>query len=130
MESSTAKLPLLISGDGVMVPFRPFRGYPEGKTDWREVKVGIFARIHRYINTKGKPVTRLAQRRLVAVLGNIKEFQIRMELEAKKQNIENAEIAVWLSDGGRGFWGIFYELFAQYSHVFGVLDFYHAAQNL
>ena len=35
---------------------------------------------------------------------------------------------VWLSDGGRGFWRLFRERFA--GHAQGILDFYHAAQNL
>jgi len=128
MKAYIAQLPLLFGGDGVLVPLRPCGGSPEGKTDWREVKVGIFARLNRYINTKGKSVTRLIRRRLVAVLGDTDEFSIRMELEAKKQDLENAETAVWVSDGGRGFWRIFYDSFADCA--LGILDFYHAAQNL
>jgi hypothetical protein len=46
MEATTASLPLLIGADGVMVPFRPHGGQPNGRTVWREVKVGILVRLH------------------------------------------------------------------------------------
>jgi len=45
MEATTASLPLLIGADGVMVPFRPHGGQPNGRTVWREVKVGILVRL-------------------------------------------------------------------------------------
>jgi len=128
IEEDVAQMPLIIGGDGVNVPLRPCGSSPEGKTDWREVKVGVFARLYRYINKKGKDVTRLLKRRLVAVLGNKDDFGLRMELESKKQDIENTETVVWISDGGRGFWSIFHVIFA--AHAIGILDFYHAAQNL
>ncbi|MCI5210016.1 MAG: hypothetical protein D3910_14740 [Candidatus Electrothrix sp. ATG2] len=41
IELKFQKLPLIIGGDGVMVPFRPHTGSPKGKTAWREVKVDI-----------------------------------------------------------------------------------------
>ncbi len=128
MDTYIEQLPLLIGGDGVFVPLRQSEGSPEGKVQWREVKVGIFARLRQYVNTKGKPVTRLLKRRLVAVLGDKDDFRLRMELESKKQNIKIAETVVWISDGGRGFWNIFNKLFAV--SAIGILDFYHAAQNL
>jgi len=34
-------LPLAIGADGVMVPFRPVAKTPNGKTQWREIKVAI-----------------------------------------------------------------------------------------
>ena len=34
----------------------------------------------------------------------------------------------WISDGGRGFWTLYAARFADYAT--GILDFYHAAQNL
>lgn len=38
---------------------------------------------------------------------------------------------VWLSDGGKGFWRIFESwLKTAADKVIGILDFYHAAQNL
>ena len=43
IDKKLQKLPLVIGGDGVMVPFRPHTGSPKGKTAWREVKAGIFA---------------------------------------------------------------------------------------
>jgi hypothetical protein len=46
-------LPLLMGADGVMVPFRPEPGTPKGKTQWREVKIGIFARLQRGVNATG-----------------------------------------------------------------------------
>ena len=128
IDAETTALPLLIGGDGVMVPFRPEKGSPEGKTIWKEVKIGIFARLKQYVNTKKKLVTRLLRRRLVAVLGNKDEFAKRMELESKKQGIEKAETVMWISDGGRGYWNVFKKVFSKFA--IGILDFYHAAQNL
>jgi hypothetical protein len=128
MASELADLPLALSGDGVMVPLRPNGGRPEGKTQWREVKVGVLARLKSYRTRSGKVVTRLAQRRLVAVLGEIEEFKLRFGFEALRQDIRNARVVVWLSDGGRGFWRLYKECFRGYAQ--GILDFYHAAQNL
>ncbi len=58
-----------VEADGVMVPFRPNGGSPKGAIVWREVKIGVIARLDRVINRAGHHVTRLRQRRLVAVLG-------------------------------------------------------------
>jgi len=44
LNAAIRQLPLLLGGDGVMVPFRPQAGSAEGKNVWREVKVGIVAR--------------------------------------------------------------------------------------
>lgn len=128
MTAATRVLPLLIGADGVMVPFRPEDGTPKGKTIWREVKVGILARLGKRVTKAGKQVSQLTQRRLVAVLGNIDALRPRLWIEAVRQGILSSETVVWLSDGGRGFWRLFDERFAQYA--IGILDFYHAAQNL
>ena len=128
MEAGIEVLPLLIGVDGVMAPFRPEGGMPDGKTVWREVKVGVLARLGQRITKKGKKVTELKQRRLVAVLGDIDDLSPRLWLEAMQQGILSAPKVVWLSDGARGFWRLFDERFAQYAQ--GILDFYHAAQNL
>ncbi len=40
----------------------------------------------------------------------------------------SSQQVVWLSDGGRGFWRLFEARFAKYAT--GILDFYHATQNL
>jgi hypothetical protein len=125
--AEVAELPLLIGADGVMVPFRPEGGQPRGHTVWREVKVGILARLGRRANRTDKPVTQLV-RRLVAVLGDIDALQPRLWLEAVRQGMLTAKTVAWLSDGGRGFWRLFHDHFAQ--HAQGILDFYHAAQNL
>ena len=119
-------LPLVIGGDGVMVPFRPFEKSPKGKISWREVKVGIFARLKRMINDKGISIDRIVHKRLVAVLGDINIFQKCMELEAHKQQAKNTKTVAWISDGGRGFWTVFDNFFS--SFAIGILDFYHAAQ--
>ncbi len=128
MESTLADAPLALSGDGVMVPLRPHGGRPEGKIQWREVKVGVLARLRSYRNRHGKVVTRLAQRRLVAVLGEIDDFKVRFWFEALRQGIRSTKTVVWLSDGGQGFWGLYEEFLSGYGQ--GILDFYHAAQNL
>jgi hypothetical protein len=128
LETATKVLPLLIGADGVMAPFRPEAGTPKGKTVWREVKVGILARLDERITTTGKRVPQLVQRRLVAVLGDIDVFRSRLWLESVQQGLLSSRQVVWLSDGGRGFWRLFDECFASYAT--GILDFYHAAQNL
>jgi hypothetical protein len=128
IETEVAELPLLIGADGVMVPFRPDGGQPKGRAVWREVKVGILARLGRRVTKAGKPVTQLVRRRLVAVLGDIDALQPRLWIESVYQGILTAKTVVWLSDGGRGFWRLFRDQFE--THAQGILDFYHAAQNL
>ena len=128
LTAEQAALPLALGADGVMVPFRPEAGAPTGKTRWREIKVGVLARLSQHRTRTGQVVTRLAQRRLVAVLGDIKMLTPRLWLEAVRQGILRAPQVVWLSDGGRGLWRLFDERFAR--HATGVLDFYHVAQNL
>jgi hypothetical protein len=119
---------LLIGSDGVMVAFRPQSKTACGSTQWREVKVAIFARVSKSCTRAGKAVTRLYRHRVAAVLGNIDSLSERMWLEALKQGVKQTAQVVWLSDGGRGFWRIYDERFRPYA--IGVLDFYHAAQNL
>ncbi len=123
-DAALKSLSLLIGSDGVMAPFRPNGGSPTGKTKWREVKVGILARLGERTNgTK-----QLVQRRLVAFLGPVDDFAPRLWLEAVKQGITEAKYVAWLSDGGSGYWGVYHKYFAPYAT--GILDFYHAAQNL
>ncbi len=43
------------------------------------------------------------------MLGEIDQFKPRFWLEALRQGIRRAPEAVWLSDGGRGFWGLYDE---------------------
>jgi hypothetical protein len=74
LASELENTPLIISADGVMVPLRPKIGTAEGKTIWREVKVGILARYVKRITRQGKEVFQLQHRRLVAVLGKIEIF--------------------------------------------------------
>lgn len=128
MDATTASLPLLIGADGVMVPFRPNGGQPNGRTVWREVKVGILVRLHWRMTRTGKQVSQFVQRRLVAVLGSVDDLEPRLWLEAVQQGILGAGTVVWLCDGGRGFWRLFRDRLAGYA--IGILDFYHAAQNL
>jgi hypothetical protein len=120
--------PLVLGADGVMVPFRPMGGLPTGKTRWQEIKVGVLARLGQHRTRSGKGVTRLHQRRLVAVLGDIEALKPRLWLEAVRQGILGAPQVVWLSDGARGLWRLYEERLAVYA--VGILDFYHAAQSL
>ena len=128
LAAALGALPLALGADGVMVPFRPEGGKPQGKLRWREIKVGVLARLEQHRTRTGHLVTRLHQRRLVAVLGEIEWLTPRLWLEALRQGIKSAPQVVWLSDGGRGVWRLFEEQFA--GSATGVLDFYHAAQNL
>ena len=41
LAAEVAAAPMVLGADGVMVPFRPIRGQPTGKTQWHEVKVGV-----------------------------------------------------------------------------------------
>lgn len=128
LEQVSATLRLAIAADGVMVPFRPHRHSAKGKTQWREVKVGLFARLGARQTRSGQQVTRLAHRRLVAVLGDIESFIPLMRMEAHKQSMDSAPKVIWLSDGGRGFWRVYHQCFAHCA--IGILDFYHAAGHL
>lgn len=128
LAAATQVLPLLLGADGVMVPFRPKAGSAQGKTVWREVKVAILARLAHRLSRTGQQVAHLTQRRLVAVLGDIDALSARFWLEAVRQGVLRSPQVVWLSDGGRGFWRLFDDRFAPYA--IGILDFYHAAQNL
>jgi len=122
--------PLAIGADGVMAPIRPNKGTPAGKTLWREIKVGIMTRLTERMNRKGEPVAQLEQRRVAAVMGTVDEFMPVFQLEANKQSISQAERIVWLSDGGKGFWRIFESWLILLNNVTGILDFYHASQNV
>ncbi len=128
LDTRTAAQPLLIGGDGVMVPFRPTPGSPKGRVVWREVKVAILARLRRQTTRQGQAVSRLERRRLVAVLGDIDALAPRLWLEALRQGVASAPLVAWVSDGGRGFWRLFRERFEK--KATGILDFYHAAQHL
>lgn len=128
LTAAQAALPLALGADGVMVPFRPDAGAPRGKIRWREVKVAVLARLGQHRTRTGQIVTRLAHRRLVAVLGDIEALKSRLWLEALRQGIRSAPQVVWLSDGARGLWRLFDERFVDYA--MGILDFYHAVQQL
>lgn len=121
-------MPLLIAADGVTVPFRPQLQTPKGKIVWREIKVALLTRLGRHRKKTGETVTRLHQRRLVAVLGDINALKPRLQLEAFRQGITTAPEVAWISDGARGFWRLYQECFS--ARALGILDFYHAAQHL
>ncbi len=121
-------MPLVIAADGVTVPFRPQPQTPKGKIVWREVKVALLARLGQRQKRTGEIISRLHQRRLTAVLGDIDDLQSRLRLEALRQGMATARQVVWLSDGARGFWRLFQQCFAHCA--IGILDFYHAAQHL
>jgi hypothetical protein len=128
LDAAQAALPLALGADSVMVPCRPEAGQPVRKIQWRAIKVGVLARLGQHRTRTGQVVPRLQQRRLVAVLGDSEALKLRLWLEAVRQGIVTAPRVVWLSDGGRELWHLFEECFARYAT--GVLDFYHAAQNL
>jgi hypothetical protein len=128
LEAKIAQMTLAIGVDGVKVPLRPHPKTPQGKTCWREVKIAVLARLGQTLTRTGKTVTRLYQRRLVAVLGDLKALAPRLQLEAMRQGLEQAPQVVWLSDGAPGFWKLYQRYFA--AVAIGVLDFYHAAGHL
>lgn len=128
LDPTLEAMPLIIAADGVTVPFRSQSKTPKGKIKWQEVKVALLTRLGQHQTQKGKTVTRLYQRRLVAALGSIDNFKPRLRLEALRQGITTAPQVVWISDGARGFWRLYHECFAHCAT--GILDFYHAAQHL
>ena len=69
LTAELAALPLALGADGVMVPFRPTSGAPTGKIRWCAITVGVRTRLHQHRTRRGHAVTRLQQRRRVAVLG-------------------------------------------------------------
>jgi len=127
IDDALAALPLAIGADGVMVPFRPTPKTSVGAIQWREIKVGILARLGTRVTRAGETLPQLLRRRLVAVLGTIDDFIPPLQLEATRQGVDAATVVVWLSDGGRGFWRVYRTCFAT---AIGVLDFFHAASHL
>jgi hypothetical protein len=128
IDPALGNLPLVIAADGVSVPFRAQSRTPKGKIRFQEVKIAVLARLQSVQPRSAQAKTRLEQRRLVAVLGNIEALQVRLQLEALRQGITTAPQVVWISDGARGFWRLFQQHFA--GVAIGILDFYHAAQQL
>jgi len=57
----------------------------------------------------GKVITRLRQRRLVAVVGDIDARKPRVWLAAVRQSISTAPQVVWRSEGARGWWRLYEE---------------------
>ena len=108
------------------MPFRPQGGQPTGKTRWRESKGGGLARVRPHRTRTSTGVTRLHQRRWVAVVGDIEALQTRLWLEALRQGIRRAPQVVRLRDGARGVWRLCDERFVD--SALGLLDLYHAGQ--
>lgn len=128
MDRETAAMPLIITADGVSVPFRPNGGTPTGKKVFQQVKVAVLARLGTRLNRRGKFVSNWQRRRVIAVLGTLEALQSRLMLEATRQRMNQARQVVWLSDGAKGFWRLFETCLAH--TAIGILDFYHAAQHL
>ena len=64
----------------------------------------------------------------MACLGSIDDLGKRLWFEAVRGGVTTTKQVVFISDGARGFWRPFETHFA---HVaIGILDLYHAAQNL
>ena len=128
LEAMLEPMPLIITADGVTVPFRHLPKSPKGKVMWQEVKIALLARLGKHQTKAGATVSRLHQRRLVAVLGDINDLKSRVQLEALRQGVMTAAQVVWISDGACGFWRLYRECFAHCA--VGILDFYHAAQHV
>lgn len=107
LDQSLVALPLIIAADGVTVPFRPQPKTSTGKIVWQEVKVALLARFGQHQTQNNKTVTRLHQRRLVAVLGSIDNFKPRLQVEALRQGVKKAAQVAWISDGASGLWRLY-----------------------
>jgi len=123
-------LPLMIGADGVLVPFRPMAGTPKGKTGWQECKVGVLARLGERVSRAGRRITVLRQRRVAAVRGEVEKFEPLLWAEALRQGLRSAQNVAWISDGGVWLWNLLRRFRDQCPHIVGILDFYHASQNL
>ena len=102
LAAELAAAPLVVGADGVMGPLRPTGGQPTGKTPWHEVKGGVLARLRQHRTRTGKVITRLRQRRLVAVLGESEALTPRVWLAAVRQSSSTAPQVGWRSEGARG----------------------------
>ena len=128
LTAAQVALPLALGAEGVMMPCRSEGGQAQGKLRWRELKVGVLARLGQHRTRTGQVVTRRVQRRLVAGLGDMDALTPRLWLAALRQGIRSAPQVVWRRDGGRGVGRLDAECFA--GHARGILDLYHAAQQL
>lgn len=128
LDKKTAKLPLVVGADGVMVPFRPETNSAKGKTKWKEVKIGIFARLKKSKNKKGKKTSRAIHKRFVASFCGKSEFRHRMAVESRKHDFIRAKSTLWISDGAKDLWSIYEDFF--WHKCQGILDYYHLIQNL
>lgn len=124
-----AGMPLILGADGVMVPIRPNMGKPNGKTQWREVKVAILVRLGRRLTRTGRDICQKHQRRLVAGLGDIEALRPRLLLEALRARTALRERE---SSGLVTLDGVFGDCIRTVfpRSAIGIIDFYHAAQNL
>ena len=104
LAAALAAAPLVVGADGVRVPWRPMGGQPTGKTRWPAGKVGGLARWGQHRTRTGQVITRLRQRRRVAVVGDSDALKPRLGLEAVRQGLSTAPQVVWRSDGARGWW--------------------------
>jgi hypothetical protein len=57
----------------------------------------------------------------VALLGDINKFKPLLKLLSIKEGVTTARQVAWISDGGKGFWGVYNELFSKVAQ--GILDF-------
>ncbi len=129
------QLPMIMGADGVNAPFRVPQGEerPDGKrTIWKEIKVGVLARLGQREKNDGTQATVLEQRRVVAVRGEVEGFEPRLWGEALRQGLRSAANVAWLSDGGAWLWNLVGRFQARCADrpIIAVLDFYHASQNL
>ena len=84
--------------------------------------MAILAHLGRHLNRAQTIVLKLLHRRLLAMLGDIDQFILHLQLEAHKQAFEAAFQVIWLSDGGRGFWRVYRTCFAH--GAVAILDFF------
>lgn len=124
------RLPLILGADGVNAAFRPTPGTAKGKTIWQEIKVGVLARLGKRAGKGGGLVTVLRRRRVVAVRGEVEDFEPRLWGEALRQGLHSARDVAWLSDGSVWLWNVVKRFRDQCPQIVAILDFYHATQNL
>jgi hypothetical protein len=126
----TERLPLILGADGVNAAFRPTAGTAKGKTIWQEIKVGVLTRLGKRARKDGGEVTVLRQRRVVAVRGEVEEFEPRLWSEALRQGLRSARDVAWLGDGSVWLWNLVKRFRDRCPQIVAILDFYHATQNL
>jgi hypothetical protein len=105
---------LVVQTDGSLLPIR-------GEEPWKEAKVGV---VYRHDTKARAPMPDSA--RYVTVIGGLAEFAPVLEEALEVEDIDKANIVLWLGDGAPCNWRLADQLAPD---AIQVLDWYHAVQH-